>query len=241
MGARGRAVVVALLLGVAVAAGSARPALAACHAFTVSVDPASVAEGGTVTVTIERDFSAAPSNVDIETIDGNATGGQDYEPMRQTINFTGNSVSRDVNVTTINDTGFEGEETFLLRLSNPGGCDPVNTNYTLGPDAQVSILDDDVPTTPTPTSPPTTRPRTTTTTAVTASSDSSTTATTLGTSSSLPTSTTDDGAATGQTLRVQDDGGGGGRGVAIVLALVAIAIAGCLGWWAYQRRPGTSP
>src|SRR5688500_15192508 len=65
-----------------------QPALAACHAFTIAVSPASVAEGGTVTVTVTRDAGVNPSNVDVSSINETAQAGSDYPAVQRTVSFT---------------------------------------------------------------------------------------------------------------------------------------------------------
>jgi cobalamin biosynthesis Mg chelatase CobN len=225
--------------------GAAPTALAACHAFRVAVQPASVAEGGEVTVTVSRDGAVAASRIDVETIDGTALRGADYvQVARRTISFT-NEVEQSFEVATVDNAEAEPSETFRLHLSNPGGC-AVNTNFDVGPDAVVTITDADrAPTTsaPTPTSPPTTAAKPTTSTTAgsttTAPGSGSTTSIEASASSSASTTTTDGGSTTtelrGEELAADEDGGGGG-GPLIVGALVVLAGAGAAGWWLVRRR-----
>lgn len=117
------------------------PAGAACHHFTVTARPATVTEGGKVTVTVSRDASFAPSNVDVSTVDGTARAGRDYTAFKRTVSF-GSETEQTFSLSTTNDTVDEPNETFRLHLSNPGGC-PVNTDFELDPDARVTIRDND--------------------------------------------------------------------------------------------------
>jgi Calx-beta domain len=123
------------------------PASAACHAFAVSASPASVMEGGTVTVTVSRDGAVAPSQVDVSTEDGTADGGEDFEGFEQTASFT-EELQQTFTIETTDDDADERAESFQVHLSNPGGCDP-NPNFVIGPDAQVTIRDNDASPEPT--------------------------------------------------------------------------------------------
>jgi hypothetical protein len=116
---------------------SAGPAVAACHAFTVEVEPATIREGGIVTITVRRDAAVAPSQVDVSTVDEDAIAGEDYEGLEETVSFT-RETERTLTLSTTDDDADEGVETLLVRLSNPGGCS-VNPSFVLGPDARVRI------------------------------------------------------------------------------------------------------
>lgn len=131
---------IALVLSMAIVAGTASPAAAACHAFTVSVDPAEVTEGGEVTVTVERDAAVAESSIDVSTVDGTAVGGTDYEPLDETADFPDGGTSQTFTVPTMDREGSQGDRDFQVELSNPQGCD-VNTNYVVGDPATVTIAD----------------------------------------------------------------------------------------------------
>jgi hypothetical protein len=124
------------------------PAVAACHAFSLEVDPATVREGGTVTITVRRDAAVAPSQVDVSTVDEDAIAGEDYERLDQTVSFT-DETEQTLTISTTDDDTDEGVETFLVRLSNPGGC-AVNPNFVLGPDARVQIRGADAAPSPSP-------------------------------------------------------------------------------------------
>ncbi|MGH2748724.1 MAG: Calx-beta domain-containing protein [Actinomycetota bacterium] len=126
----------------------AGPALAACHSFTVEVDPGGVGEGRRVTVIVRRDAAVAPSQIDVSTMDGTASAGEDYRRLDRTVSFTGETEQR-FRVRTIDDDADEPRERFSVRLSNPSGCAP-NPNFAVGPDARVTIRDDDAAPSPTP-------------------------------------------------------------------------------------------
>jgi cobalamin biosynthesis Mg chelatase CobN len=208
-----------------------RPALAACHHFTVTVAPATVTEGGAVTVTVSRDGSVGGSHVDLSTIDETAKAGQDYTAVRQTVSFT-TELSKTLQLHTTDDAAVEGGETLRLHLSNPGGC--VNTNYVLDPDAKVTIADNDNAT-------PTTR-------AAGASSTARASSTIQSSSTSRSTTgvtTTVGGLAADSTSpsvlgegRTDNKGGGAGAAVLIVGLIAVIAAAG--GYLFYRSRR-TSP
>lgn len=116
------------------------PAAAACHAFTVEVDPATPAEGETVTVTIRRDAAVNPSSVRVRTVEGTATGGADYAELDERVEFdTGTEQTRTVDV--LDDDAQEDDETFDIELSEGEGCE-VNPDFTYD-SATVTIQDDD--------------------------------------------------------------------------------------------------
>lgn len=117
-------------------------ASAACHSFSTQVTPASAQEGGKVTVVVSRDNGRADSNVRVSTVDGTAKGASDFAPLNQQVNFTGSETQRSFEIQILDDQGSEGPETFLIRLSEPGGCS-VNPNFVLAPDRTVTIAASD--------------------------------------------------------------------------------------------------
>lgn len=113
---------------------------AACHAFTVEVDPATPSEGQTVTVTIRRDADVQPSSVRVRTVDGTATGGDDYTPLDERVEFEdGTERTREIGI--LDDDATEDDETFDVELSEGEGCE-VNQNFSYD-SATVTIQDDD--------------------------------------------------------------------------------------------------
>lgn len=219
-----------------------QPALAACHAFSIAVSPASVAEGGAVTVTVTRDAGVNPSSIQVSSVNETAQAGSDFPAVQRTVSFT-TETQQTFTIPVTNDTAAEPAEAFRLHLSNPGGC-PINPNFVIGADARVTIPANDTapPTTPPPppptTAPPTTVARPTTTTASEATtSTTATTAEPTSTSSSTTTvpDTTDTTSSDEQALGdTEDDGGSGGMGaVAVVVGILAV---GGLGYLLYRRR-----
>lgn len=115
---------------------------AACHAFTVEVDPSTGAEGQTVTVTIRRDRDVRPSSVRVRTVEVTATGGADYTELDERVQFTeGTEQTRQVDI--LDDEAPEDDETFEIELSEGQGCE-INQNFTYD-SATVTIDDDDAP------------------------------------------------------------------------------------------------
>lgn len=125
------------------------PALAACHSFTVEVDPGGVIEGRRVTVTVRRDAAVAPSQIDVSTVDGTAVAGDDYRGLNRTVSFT-SETEQTLTVRTIDDDLEEPRERLRVHLSNPDGCAP-NPNFAVGPDPRVTIRDNDAAPEPSPT------------------------------------------------------------------------------------------
>jgi predicted extracellular nuclease len=90
---------------------------------TVSIDDVSVTEGddGTrlLTFTVTRSGNAGAFEIDYETADGSANAGSDYVAAFDTLVFAaGGALSQQVSVTVNGDTDFEGDETFLVTISD---------------------------------------------------------------------------------------------------------------------------
>ena len=212
------------------------PAFASCHAFTVKVDPAQPTEGDTVAVTVSRDGAFNPSQIDVTTVDGTARAGQDYTGLNRTVSFT-TDLSQTFFVPITDDNSVEGNETFRVHLSNPGGCQ-INTRYSVGPDAIVTIVDND--TVAATTAPATTAPtRTTTTATATAPTVASTTAppTTSTTASVEPphpsvTTATERAAAPAAN---KDDDSARRRTTTLIVVLVLCGVAAAVFFYARSR------
>lgn len=225
-----------VMLAAATIVGAAPPAAAACHSFVVEVEPATVVEGAEVTVTVRRDAGVGPSQIDVETVDGTAGGGADYEPVaRRTLSFS-SETEQSFPVPTIDDAEGEQAETFSLHLSNPGGC-AVNPNFVVGPDAVVTVSDNDAAQTTT--TAPATTATTTRASTTTVADDTSTTAATVGddasTSTTRPTSTTLD-ADEAAVAPTSDDDDGNSPAVVVVLAVLVVLVAAGLVAWTWRRR-----
>ena len=98
-----------------------------------------VESAGTATLTVERvggSFGAA--SVDFGTVDRSAEAGTDFIEAAGALSWDdGNADPLQITIDLINDSAFEAEEFFRVRLSNPAGSD-------LGLDAaNVRIQDDD--------------------------------------------------------------------------------------------------
>ncbi len=243
-----RRVLLAVVAGAAWIGLDTQAAIAACHAFEITADPATVAEGAAVRVTVSRDAAVGPSQIDVETIDGTARGGADYDAVaRRTIAFT-NETSQTFPVQTKDDSDRESAETFRLHLSNPGGC-AVNPNFRVGPDVIVTISANDEAAAPATTrggaATTAARPGTTNATPSTAPAGA---AADLGSTTAppslpqMPGATAADGPSTtgddNQIALSEDDDGGLGI-LAVALALGVAAALGGTGWWTWQRRRAT--
>ena len=106
----------------------------------VSVAPATAGEGAgtmTFTVTLSPARENGEATVSWATSDGTATAGTDYEAASGTLTFAPGDTERTVEVTLLDDTLSEGDETFTVTLS-----DPVNATVAAG-EATGTIADDD--------------------------------------------------------------------------------------------------
>jgi hypothetical protein len=221
-------------MGLVVHSGTA---YAACHAFDISVSPSSVSEGATLTVTVTRDGAVMPSSVDVRSVDGTARAGSDFPAVRRTVAFT-SEVQKSFTVAITDDKAAEGSEAFRMELvqGSATGCE-INTNFSYGPPASVTIKPSDQPAAtrqPQPsTNPPSTRtpqPPRETPTAPGGTSPARTLAPTGAVTNSplpqglpAPDPTATEFAADGTGSGYGD--GGGTSGVVIVLVIVLIALA----------------
>jgi hypothetical protein len=149
----------ALFVGATGAAGGSTT----CQSFTVSAVPNPVQEGGSTTVSVSR-IGTGSTSIDVDSINGTATAGSDFERVDRTIRFT-TQTSQSFKVAIRADDDAEGNEQFRLHLSNVQGCG--NQRFNIGPDEIVRIVDGQVqgspPPTTRPTSAPTSRPSSTST------------------------------------------------------------------------------
>lgn len=223
------------------------PAFAACHAFEVDVEPAEVAEGGVVTVTVSRDAGVAPSSVDVSAESGTATSGQDFAAFGRTVAFT-NETSQSFPLQINDDGAVEGPESFQLHLSNPQGC-AVNPNLRVGEDATVTIADNDtaVTTTAPPatgattTLAPTTTAPTTTVSSSTSTSSASSSTTTTDVGSTSTTSDEGDEAASPIADRDGQDDDGGGSPAVLFLVFAILVVGSGIGYLVWRRSNAGQP
>ena len=226
---------IAFFLANGVLFATAQSGLAACHAFAISVDPSTVTEGGTVTVTVSRDAAFNPSSVQVTAQDESATSPADYEDADRRIEFT-TETSRTFPLATKDDADSEGTETFLLRTSNGAGCQ-VNQRFTYG-EARLTIQDNDSAGATTggsqPASGRTTSGRSPSPTVSPTASPSPSPEETIEALELL--SPTPDSSPTPLRTVAQEDSGGGSTG--LIVAAVAFLVAGGAGagWWLLRRR-----
>jgi hypothetical protein len=231
---------VAVAILVSTFALSARPASAACHSFTVDARPATVTEGRNVIVTVSRDNSVAPSQIDVSTIDGTAKAGRDYTRLRRTVSFTGDETERGLTISTANDTVNEPAETFRVHLSNPGGC-AVNPNFQVGPDARVTIRDNDAPPPSPTTPPPTPEPTETETEEASPSPAAASPEETVAPPTESPTAQPSPTATPLLGAPAEENGGGlSGGAVAGIVAGAAVVIGAAAFALSRRRRSGPS-
>ena len=101
------------------------PSAAAQSPAALSVGDAQVEEAAGVAaafaVTLSRS-AAEPVTVDYATRDGSAKAGEDYAAAGGTLTFAAGETSKTVEVAVLDDAHDEGEETFVLALSNASGA-----------------------------------------------------------------------------------------------------------------------
>ena len=98
-------------------------------------------DGGSATITVTRTGgSASGVTVHYATSNGTATAGADYTAVSGTLTFAANETSKTITVPIQDDTLMEGDETFSVTLSNPGGGGTLGSPSA----AVVTIREDDV-------------------------------------------------------------------------------------------------
>lgn len=74
------------------------------------------------TITVNRiGGDAGLVRLDYNTVDGSASAGTDYLPAIGTLRFENREVSKTIDITILDDSVYEGDETFSIRLSNLRG------------------------------------------------------------------------------------------------------------------------
>ena len=108
----------------------------ALSAASFSIDE----DGGSLTVTVNRrGGSDGAASVSYATSNGTATAPADFSARSGTLNWSaGDSLDKTFTVPIVNDSTFEGNETFTVSLSNAAGA-----NLGSPSNATVTILDDD--------------------------------------------------------------------------------------------------
>ncbi|MGH2785605.1 MAG: Calx-beta domain-containing protein [Actinomycetota bacterium] len=127
--------------------GLAAPAWASCHQALFSPDAVTVGEDdGKVILTVTN-----PGNLDrirtvgYQTIAGTAKSGTDFVAESGTLSFSPSNKVQTFDITILDDTADEAVERFAVRLKlREGSC-----ITDLGPDADVTVADDDVQPKPT--------------------------------------------------------------------------------------------
>ena len=74
--------------------------------------------------------ASEPVTVDWSTADGTATAGQDYVASSGTLTFAAGDTEHSIEVTVLDDSHDEGEETFTLHLSNATGAELADAEAT---------------------------------------------------------------------------------------------------------------
>lgn len=96
---------------------------------------------GTATITVSRTGNSSGAvSINYATGNGTANAGQDYSSVSGTLNFANGVTSQSFNVSIINDSVVEGNETINLTLSNPTGGSVIGTPGT----AILNIVDNDI-------------------------------------------------------------------------------------------------
>jgi len=95
---------------------------------------------GTATITVTRGGSSSGAvSANYSVANGTATAGQDYVATSGTISFAAGETSKTFNVSIVDDSALEGNETINLSLSNPAGGATLGSPNT----AVLTIIDNE--------------------------------------------------------------------------------------------------
>ncbi len=158
-------------MAVLFAGGKATAGQDDCHNVRLSATNNPGDEGEIITIRVLRDGIEGTTSFRIKTVNGSAEGGKDYPSFNEKLTWTTASglQAKNYELRMADDAIKEGEETFRIELSEPGGtanCTPVsfvNNNMT------VRIKASDQGATPAPTAAPTAAPTTRPTSSATTS------------------------------------------------------------------------
>lgn len=87
-------------------------------------------------VTLSKSFSK-PVSISYKTVDGTAKSGEDYVNSEGTITIQAGAAKGTISVDVIGDDTKKGDETFMVRLSNPANC------FLIRETAVATIINDD--------------------------------------------------------------------------------------------------
>jgi len=104
---------------------------------------------GTAYLTVVRHGASVKDTVEVdyETMDGSAVAGEDYEPLKGTLQFSPGETEKTIAIEINDDDVFELDENFFCKLSNVRSRNKNRPQVPLGKHskATVIILDDDYP------------------------------------------------------------------------------------------------
>lgn len=124
----------------------------ACHAFAFEAATYSVAENApnvAVVITRKADHqpSGSSSSVNVSTADGSAESGSDYTTFNQAVAFGPTDTSKRIEISLKDDTAYEGNQQFEVRLSlDPNSSSECTVGYgsfSYGPATKVTIQEND--------------------------------------------------------------------------------------------------
>ena len=105
---------------------------------TLSIGDASATEGGALSFTVSLSAASASNvTVNYSTADGSALAGSDYSAASGTLTFLAGELSKTVVVNSLQDSLYEGNESFVVNLSNASGAALADSQGT------GTIIDDD--------------------------------------------------------------------------------------------------
>jgi len=83
--------------------------------------------------------------VRVETIDGSATEGEDYQAVNEVLNFQPGETEKEIGITIVDDNQWEPDEEFFLKLSMVSGEDGAGLKLGRTSIMEITILNDDEP------------------------------------------------------------------------------------------------
>ena len=92
-----------------------------------------VVQAGSEDITVDR----------VETIDGSANEGEDYQAVNEVLTFEPHETEKEIGVTIVDDNQWEPDEEFFIKLSLVSGEDAMDLKLGRTSIMEITILNDD--------------------------------------------------------------------------------------------------
>ena len=118
------------------AAGNRQTSYSGAPAILSITPSATVTEGGTVTLTVTRSGAAVATSVNYQTVNGTAVSPTNYTAKSGTLSFLATDTSKQLTVTTVNDSKYDGALNFSVKLT------PATPNAAISPTSSLVTINE---------------------------------------------------------------------------------------------------